>query len=274
MMRQPISRAMLTTTTRAAATCLSIHSTAAAALRAFSTTHPRLTKTIKSHRLPTDLIPPYPYGERRVFKQSNRGLYGTARIRFGNVVAEKHKNKSRRYWRPNVHAKAFFVESLNANVKVRMTLRVLKTIRREGGLEAYLLKNKPARVKDLGPGGWNLRWLIMQTRAVQQRFNDERVALGLEPKEIEDRDDVIRLALDFATPGSLSMESQETIMEMQFAAAGGFVLGDEAWADLEGVEELTDEQEAELMKQLDAEDAATAAVEVDEAAAKVKETTL
>ncbi|KAL6834426.1 hypothetical protein V8C40DRAFT_231859 [Trichoderma camerunense] len=219
--------------------------------RAFSTTISRPTKTVKPHRLPSDLIPPYPYGERRVYKQSNNGLYGSARIRFGNNVAEKHNNKSRRFWRPNVHVKTFLMPSLGARIKTRLTLRVLKTVRREGGIENYLLKSKPARVKELGPGGWNLRWLLMQSRAVQQRFNDERVALGLEPRELEDRDDVIQYALDYATPGPLSLRSQATLAEMRAALDQTFVLGDEDLANLEGIEELSDEEEELLLRELD-----------------------
>ena len=202
-----------------------------------------------------DLIPPYPYGERRVYKQSNRGLYGDARIRFGNNIAPKHNKKSRRTWHPNVHVKAFYLPSLDARIKTRLTLRVLKTIRREDGLENYLLKSKPARLRELGPGGWNLRWLLMQSQAVQRRYNEERVALGMQPVEVEDRDDIIQYALDRATPGPLSLRSRRTLDELRAAVAGSFTLGDETLADLEGVEELTDEQEAELLAGLDAADA-------------------
>ncbi|RBR10651.1 uncharacterized protein FIESC28_09357 [Fusarium coffeatum] len=216
--------------------------------RAFSTTLPQQTKTIKSHLLPGRLIPPYPYGERQVYKQSNKGLYGSARIRFGNTVAEKYNNKARRFWRPNVHVKVFKLPALNANVKTRLTLRVLKTIRREGGLQEYLLKSKPARIKELGPGGWNLRWLLMQSKDIQKKFNAERVALGMEPKEIEDRDDIIQYALDVATPGPLSKRSQATRGELM---AQEFVLGEEDLADLEGIEELSDEDEALLLKELE-----------------------
>ncbi|KPM41208.1 hypothetical protein AK830_g5350 [Neonectria ditissima] len=223
--------------------------------RPFSTTLPQQTKTVKAHRLPDRLIPPYPYGERRIYKQSNRGLYGAARIRFGNNVAEKWGNKSRRFWRPNVHVKSFYIPALDANIKTRLTLRVLKTIRREGGLQEYLLKSKPARLKELGPGGWNMRWLLMQSRAIQERFNEERVALGMQPKPIENRDDVIQYALDFATPGPLSMRSKSTLDELKAASAAllndAFTLGDLDPADLEGLEELTDEEEALLLRELD-----------------------
>lgn len=227
---------------------------ATAAARPFSTTLPQQTKTVKAHRLPDRLIPPYPYGERRIYKQSNRGLYGAARIRFGNNVAEKWGNKSRRFWRPNVHVKSFYLPALDANIKTRLTLRVLKTIRREGGLQEYLLKSKPARLKELGPGGWNMRWLLMQSRAIQERFNEERIALGMEPKPIENRDDVIQYALDFATPGPLSMRSRSTLEELKAAATAeheAFTLGDLDLADLEGIEELSDEEEARLFKELD-----------------------
>ncbi|OAA58878.1 50S ribosomal protein L24 [Cordyceps fumosorosea ARSEF 2679] len=236
---------------------------AAATAHPFSTTPAAQAKTVKAHRLPAELIPPYPYGERRVYKQSNRGLYGSARIRYGNIVAGRG-NKTRRTWRPNVHVKAFYLPALGARIKTRLTLRVLKTIRREGGLEGYLLKNKPARLRELGPGGWNMRWLLMQSQAVQRRFNEERVALGMEPREVEDRDDLIRFALDYATPGNLSARSQETLEELRAAfhsGGGAFVLGPEELGEVEGVEELTDEEEARLLQQLDEADAAEAAAQ-------------
>ncbi|OAA37145.1 50S ribosomal protein L24 [Beauveria brongniartii RCEF 3172] len=221
----------------------------------FSTTPVAQTKTIRAHRLPGELIPPYPYGERRLYKQSNRGLYGSARIRYGNIVAGRG-TKTRTFWRPNVHVKIFHVAALGARIKTRLTLRVLKTIRREGGLENYLLKSKPARIKELGPGGWNMRWLLMQSQAIQRRFNDERVALGLEPKEVEDRDDLIRFALDWATPGALSLRSKDTLEALRTAFHGGLVLGNEDLESIEGVEELSDEDEASLLQQLEEADAA------------------
>lgn len=245
-------------TTRPLLTYAAATAAAAPCSRTFSTTPVTQTKTVKAHRLPDELIPPYPYGERRIYKQSNRGLYGSARIRYGNIVAGRG-NRTKRFWRPNVHVKAFYVAALGARIKTRLTLRVLKTIRREGGLENYLLKSKPARIKELGPGGWRMRWLLMQSQAIQQRFNEERVALGMEPKEIEDRDDLIRFALDYATPGPLSVRSKETLEELRLAFHRDMVLGDEDLAGLEDIEELSDEEEARLLQQLDEADAAEAA---------------
>jgi large subunit ribosomal protein L28 len=217
-------------------------------LRAFSTTLPQQSKTIKAQLLPSDLIPPYPYGERRVYKQSNRGLYGQARIRFGNIIAPKGLSKSRRFWRPNIHVKVSYVKELDANIKTRLTLRVLKSIRREGGLVNYLLKSKPARIKEMGPSGWRLRWLVMQTRAVQERFNEERIALGLEPREIVDRSDLVHYAMDYATPGPLSVRSRETVGQLKETMQKMvFDLGEDIPADAEVGEELSDEAEEALL---------------------------
>ncbi|KEY69516.1 hypothetical protein S7711_02053 [Stachybotrys chartarum IBT 7711] len=229
-------------------------------LRRFSCTPAPGTKTIKPHLLPDKLIPPYPYGERRVYKQSNTGLYGLARIRFGNTVAPKHNRKARRFWRPNVHVKVLHCPSFGANVRTRLTLRVLKTIRREGGLENYLLGRKPARVKELGPGGWNLRWLLCQTRAVQERWNEERRRLGLEEKPVVDNDKIIAYALDVATPGPLNVPNRAMAAGYRANRGAVFALGPDVPAgEEEAGEELTDEAEAELLAELDKEDAAAAA---------------
>lgn len=218
--------------------------------RTFTTTSTLQTKTIKPARLPTRIIPPYPYGERRVYKQSNAGLYGNVRIRFGNNVSEKHSVKTPRFWRPNILVKNYYSPSIGANIKTRLSMRVYKTIKREGGLENYLLKSKPARIKELGPGGWNLRWLLMQTTAVQERFNVERVALGLETRPVEDRSDIIQYALDVATPGPLSQRSKMTAAQLRAELMGAeFTLGNES---LEGESlEVTDEVEESLLQGLE-----------------------
>lgn len=60
-----------------------------------------------------------------------------------------------------------------------MQARVLRTIDKVGGLDEYLLGGKRARVKELGMGGWELRWRIWQTDMVTERFRREREALGV-----------------------------------------------------------------------------------------------
>lgn len=63
-----------------------------------------------------------------------------------------------------------------------MQARVLRTIDKVGGLDEYLLGGKAARIKELGMGGWKLRWRIMGTERIKERFAREREALGLVDK--------------------------------------------------------------------------------------------
>ncbi|RDA92257.1 hypothetical protein CP533_5737 [Ophiocordyceps camponoti-saundersi (nom. inval.)] len=202
--------------------------------RPFSSTRAAQMKTIKSYNFPRDLVPEYPYGDRRLYKQSNRGLYGNKRIRFGNSVQEKHNTKAQRFFRPNVHVKIMKSEALDVRIRLRLTLRVLKTIRREGGIDNYLLKTKPRRLEELGPCGWGLRWLLMLTQKVQQRFNEERVKLGLQPKEIKNQDEIINYVLDRATPGPLNARNRATLFKLRASVADAIVLPDGSQMSLDG----------------------------------------
>lgn len=107
--------------------------------------------------------PVYPYGEARIFKRADHGLYGGQVIGFGNQISEM-KNKSSRTWLPNVVSKKLWSESLNRFVKMRLTTRVLKTITKEGGLDNYVTKEKAARIKELGQFGWKLKYDVLQAR--------------------------------------------------------------------------------------------------------------
>jgi large subunit ribosomal protein L28 len=99
------------------------------------------------------------------------------------MVSEKNEIKTRRYWRPNVHSKRLWSEALQAYIRLRITTRVLRTLDKVGGLDEYLLGEKAGRIKELGMGGWKLRWRIMQTEAVKERFRKQRELMGLPPKE-------------------------------------------------------------------------------------------
>ncbi|GKT51593.1 54S ribosomal protein L24, mitochondrial [Colletotrichum spaethianum] len=209
---------------------LTLTTTAApSAARAFSTSTPLATKTISLQKLPSSTVPPYPYGPRLLYKQSNHGLYGTSRIRHGHNVSEKHHQVTPRTWRPNVHRKRLWSESLGAWVRTRLTTRVLRTVRKEGGIDAYVTKNKAARVKELGPGGWKLRWLVMQTPAFRERYAAERETLGVQGDMPEDQTDLVHYMVDAATPGPLSAVSRE-ILERRASQmiAEEFALGEEA----------------------------------------------
>ncbi|KAL5628595.1 hypothetical protein BROUX41_003343 [Berkeleyomyces rouxiae] len=218
------------------------------AAAAFSTSATLSVKTIRAAHIPSTFVPPYPYGERTLYKQSNKGLYGLARIRFGNHVASgRNPIKSRRTWKPNVHRKRMWSDALNAWVKVRMTIRVFRTIIKEGSLDTYLLKNKPRRIKELGPGGWKLRWLVMQTDSVRARWLQERMALGLPERSPEDQkafdseaQDMVQIAVDYATPGPLSRVTRD-LLKMREEEGGiwageEFELGDSAEHEDAGVE--------------------------------------
>ncbi|RKF61638.1 54S ribosomal protein L24, mitochondrial [Erysiphe neolycopersici] len=128
-------------------------------------------------------VPPYPYGPSQIYKQSNFGLYGTQKIRFGNMVSEKNEIKTRRHWRPNVHVKELYSEGFGKKISVRITTRVLRTLRKVGGLDEYLLGEKSARIKELGMTGWKLRWQLMQTPKIKERYRKQREVLGLPPLE-------------------------------------------------------------------------------------------
>ncbi len=82
-----------------------------------------------------------------------------------------------------MHSKRLWSEALQAYIRLRITTRVLRTVDKVGGLDEYLLGEKAGRIKELGMGGWKLRWRIMQTEAVKERFRRQRELIGLPPKE-------------------------------------------------------------------------------------------
>lgn len=145
----------------------------------FSTTHIHSVKIREQVAGRYGGVPPYPYGYRPWYRKSNFGLYGEARVRFGNNVSERNEIKTRRRWYPNVQRKRLWSVSLNRFVRTRVTTRVLRTIDKVGGLDEYLLGETAARIKELGPGGWALRWRIMRTDSVRARYAEQRRAMGL-----------------------------------------------------------------------------------------------
>lgn len=151
--------------------------------RSFSTT----TAAQKTKTLP-DYIPPYPYGPNYVYKQSNTGLYGGAMIQFGNKISQgRNEGKTRRMWKPNVRRKKLWSDALEDFVFIKITRKALRTIRKSGGLDNYLLDDRPGRVREMGIFGWQLRWQLMQTPKIQEQFREERKRLGLpEPLSFEE----------------------------------------------------------------------------------------
>lgn len=144
-------------------------------------------------------LPAYPHGPALWYKQSNNGLYGGARIRFGNNVSPDTETKTRRSWHPNIKQKYLFSKALNRGIRVKVSTRVLRTIDKVGGLDNYLLGEKSARIRELGMGGWRLRCMVMATETVQKRFNAQRRELGL--PEV----DYAALALETRPPEEAAM---------------------------------------------------------------------
>lgn len=147
--------------------------------RAFSTTLAPLTnKTLPEH------TPAYPHGPRQWYKQADSGLYGGAMIRFGNKISDgRNKGKTRRSWKPNVRRKKMWSDALGENLYIKITRRALRTIQKEGGLDNYLVSDQHARVRELGVFGWELRWKVMQSPAMQEKFQKQREQLGLPERQ-------------------------------------------------------------------------------------------
>lgn len=109
-------------------------------------------------------------------------------IQFGNKISKgRNKGKTRRCWKPNVRRKKLWSEALGEYLFIKVTHRALRTIEKCGGLDNYLLSDKPSRIKELGIFGWELRWKVMQTQTIQDRFREERKKLKLpEPVSLEE----------------------------------------------------------------------------------------
>ncbi|RMJ28129.1 hypothetical protein PHISP_00983 [Aspergillus sp. HF37] len=152
------------------------------AKRSFSTTLPAQ----KTATLP-ESIPPYPYGPRLHFKQADSGLYGGSTINFGNKISKgRNKGKTRRVWKPNVLKMKLHSDALEKDLSIKTSTRVYRTIKKAGGLDKYLLDDRPSRIKELGIFGWKLRWRVMQAPKIKEQFSEERKKYGLpEPRSFE-----------------------------------------------------------------------------------------
>ncbi|KAI5917201.1 ribosomal L28 family-domain-containing protein [Camillea tinctor] len=201
-------------------------STTTSTHRAFSTTRPLPQQKPTHLTVPVDQVPDYPFGRFQTYKQRNAGLYGSSKIRFGNVVAPKWGRKSRTHWLPNRHMKRLWSPALGGFIRTRLTTSVLKTIDKLGGIDEYLLGSKTRRLRELGPAGWALRWKIMQTPAVQARFARERAALGLPPKGKEQAvAEAAVLPVSLRTPGA-TPESVMTEVDQMLAGDEEFIIGE------------------------------------------------
>lgn len=160
------------------------------------------------------LMPPYPYGANVSFPEANYGLYGGATIQSGNKISKgRNKGKTLRKWFPNVRVEKIRSEALDKELVIPIRARVMRTIRKCGGLDQYVLGDKTARIRELGLLGWKLRYLVMKSPAMQERFKAEREKLGLPDKD--------PLAETFADVWNNSKKRQQLIDQQ-----------DQAWTNL------------------------------------------
>lgn len=66
-------------------------------------------------------------------------------VQTGNNVSHAH-NKTRRRFLPNLQKTSLFSDALGQSVRLRVSVRAIRTVERKGGLDAFLLD---ARDSDL-----------------------------------------------------------------------------------------------------------------------------
>lgn len=133
----------------------------------------------------TDLLmPKYPYGRNDTFPEANFGLYGGATVQSGNKISQgRNKGKTLRKWFPNVRIEKVRSEALDQELKIPITARVMRTIRKCGGLDQYVTGVKPARIKELGLLGWKLRWLVMTSPKWQLKHQRQLQKYNMSPQK-------------------------------------------------------------------------------------------
>ncbi|EPQ50548.1 hypothetical protein GLOTRDRAFT_141488 [Gloeophyllum trabeum ATCC 11539] len=119
------------------------------------------------------------------FKRSQLGLFHGKMKQSGNSVPFS-KNKTKRTWLPNVHTKRIFSEALGEKIKLKLTTKAMRTIKKYGGLErgldAYLLKTKSDY---LGYEGMRLRVLVEEKLAQKSLGAQAPAAEAAQPSVTE-----------------------------------------------------------------------------------------
>ncbi|KAI5288493.1 39S ribosomal protein L24, mitochondrial [Ascosphaera acerosa] len=179
ILRSLCSSSMALATTGTVAACPAVPSarclstTAAAAAKAVHT-----TPATAGRWLP-EPVPAYPYGPNINYEPANWGLYGGATLQSGNKISKgRNKGKTRRTWAPHIKEVEFHSEALGETLKLRVQHRVERTIAKCGGIDNYLMGEKPARIQELGVFGWKLRWRVMNSPEMVRRLQAQRAQLG------------------------------------------------------------------------------------------------
>ena len=91
----------------------------------------------------------------------------------------RNKGKTLRKWFPNMRIETIRSEALDRDLTIPIRARVMRTIRKVGGLDNYVLGDRPARIKELGLLGWKIRWMVLTSPTMRRKFAEERKKLGL-----------------------------------------------------------------------------------------------
>lgn len=68
-------------------------------------------------------------------------------VQTGNNVSHAH-NRTRRRFLPNLQMASIMSDALATTVRLRVSMAALRTIEHKGGLDAYLLNTKNAKLPD------------------------------------------------------------------------------------------------------------------------------
>lgn len=113
-----------------------------------------------------------------MFKRSQRGLYDGAVLQSGNNLP-KSRHKTKRTWAPNVQKTKMNSEILNKMVQLRLTTRAMRTVKKLGGLDRYLVGTRDDK---LGKFGRDLRGKLAD-KVVRDEIKRERSFISQSSKE-------------------------------------------------------------------------------------------
>lgn len=124
-------------------------------------------------------FPKYKY-EALFMKRQNRGLYH-GRQRKKSKTCSEFLNKNLRAHKPNRQVAKIWSEAMQRQFKVRVSTKFLRTMTKDGGLDQYLLKSTPGRIKTMGLLGWKMRYNLLNRLAELERGQAQ---VGNETKQI------------------------------------------------------------------------------------------
>lgn len=101
--------------------------------------------------------------------------------RFGNKISHAG-NRCRRTWKPNAQKKRVKSEVLGEEFRFWMTARVIKTIKRFGGFDQYLLRTRDEKIRF--PKAIELKKAIKKILQDRGVSSPQRVLLATDPGKL------------------------------------------------------------------------------------------